>query len=238
MKKTVYFIICLVFVLSVFTISVFAETDDSATYENTENLESSPAEESENASESEDNAPTTPENNFSEQILGIVTDGATWAKIGTFVLGVLALILGIKKNLSKLTSLVSLIKTRGEHNATNEDLQKALKTAVNDINASAGEEYKKLNAKLEEQTARNDQLTAILTVITLRLIKNPNARTEVMSVLSGTKQIAGDVQQVVETIEKEIEALDASEIKEETPALDAVKATVKESTKAGTLVLG
>ena len=238
MKKTVYFIICLALVLSVFTISVFAETNAPATDENTDVTQTSPSLEGENAYESEEEHPTTLENNFYEQILGIVTDGATWAKIGTFVLGVLALIVAIKKNLSKLTSLVSLIKTRGEHNVTNEDLQEALKTTANNINASAGEEYKKLNAKLEEQTARNDQLTAILTVITLRLIKNPNARTEVMSVLSGTKKIAGDVQEVVETIEKEIEALDASEIKEETPALDAVKSSVKENTKAGTLVLG
>ena len=79
MKKTVYFIICLALVLSIFTISVFAETNAPATDENTDVTQTSPSLEGENASESEDSVPTTPENNFSEQILGIVTDGATWA---------------------------------------------------------------------------------------------------------------------------------------------------------------
>lgn len=173
--------------------------------------------------------PTIDENEILDQILGIVTNGEIWAKIGVSLLAAVALVITLKKQLDKILAVFATVRDALMGKATKEDTAKVVKEEFNAFNTSYKEEYAKLEEKNVELTekynaisAKCDKLTALLALITLQLVKSPNARTQIMGLISDAKEIGGDVVKLVENIETEIKDADAAIPKIDTPNLDAI----------------
>lgn len=222
MKKIFTAFIALALALVLFTVPAFAEeTADTAPETSTE------------VETPETEAPTTPENtapseeeNFYGEVVDYFSNGFNWAKIGGVVVAILAAVAAITANLNKVTSILSGISNLVKGKATKEETEKIVGDNLKELKKTYDEQYADLKEKYDDQAERNTELTAVLTVVALQLVKSPYARTEIMGLISGTKKVNGDVKDIVEAVEAEIEKAAAEEEKEPTPALDAIKASV------------
>lgn len=165
--------------------------------------------------------------NFVDKVIGIVTNGEIWAKIGVTAASVLALIVALRSSLSKINDALTAAKALIAGKATKEETEKAISEALNAFKKS-------YEAERAELKARNDNLTALLSVLAIQIVKSPNARAKIMELVSADTVSEGSVAEVVESAVAEIEAADAAEPKPDTPALDAVRLAVDEdvSTRA------
>ena len=233
MKRIFITVIALALALVLFTVPAFAEeAADTTTTETTETVTETP-------STPENTAPNE-ENRFYDQIVEFVSNGANWAKIGAVVLSIIAAIGAITVKLDKFKAMIdgaiALIKGK----ATKEETEKIVTENYKELKKSYDEQYAELKKQYDEQAERNTELTAVMTVLALQLVKSPYARTEIMGLLSGAKAVNGDVKDIVEAVEEEIAKAEAEEEKEPTPALDAIKASVAttESTDTGAINMG
>lgn len=165
------------------------------------------------------------ENGYFDQILAVVSDGTLWAKISAIVLGCFAIVAALNKGLGSVKNALSVLEKFIAGKASKEETEAALSKAKTELTAEYKATHEDLSVKYDELCSRNEQLTAILSLVVLHLVKSPNARVHIMSLISGTKEIGGDVVKTVEAIEAEIEKADAEEPKPETPALDAIAAS-------------
>lgn len=254
MKKLFYVVTIFVLIFSLFCfVSVADSVDVPETFDETEitndnetpvedvtdtndaeNVPSTDATE-ENTAQNENKTPTTNENEIIDQLLGIVTDGEIWAKIGVTVLGALALILTLKSGFTKFMDSINVVIEMIKGKATKEEAEIAMKTALSDFEKIYKNEYEKLEKRNEEISGRYNELsakydkqTAVLTLTVLQLVKSPNARTQIMSLISESKEINGDVMKVVESIAEEIKEADAAIPKIDTPNLDAIVNELKD----------
>lgn len=202
MKKIIVLMLVFCAIFSLASISVFAEDSATAT-------EAVPA--PDNGSE------------VLEAITNVVTDGALWAKIGVTLLAALSIIVAVSKNLNSvktaLTTVIDFLKGNG---ATKEDTANALEKVKNDITKDYKSSHDELTQKYNELIEKTNTQTAIVALLSLQLVKSPNARVQLMSLIADAKKIGGTVEEVVTTIEAEIEKADAEEPKPETPALDSI----------------
>lgn len=219
MKRIIIFTIVFALICSLFMLSVSAE-EITETPDTTE-------EATDTATEGE-NSSTEGEKAFHDKLVALVSNGEIWAKIGTTLVALIALILAIKGSLSKITEALMVLKEFIAGKATKEETEKAITSAFDGF----AESYTKHNAEISKQyselEARNTRLEAVLSLVTLHLIKSPNARAQIMQLMAGTKEITTDVLKTVEAIEEEIRKAD-EESKEPTPALDKVVASVDEA---------
>lgn len=236
MKRIIYLMLVFTLISALFILPSFAETtaeEDIAktdaegenALENTLEAEGELSEDGADPSEGGVNLSQYGESGFYDRVLGLVTDGAFWAKFAAIVLGVLALIVTVRANLKKIRSAINTLLEFITGKATKEETEAAIGSAVTELKG----EYEKQLLAFEEQytdlATRNDQLTAILSLLTIQLIKNPNARTQIMSLLADTKKHTGAAVDIVEAVEAEIKAAEDAEEKVATPALDAIKAS-------------
>lgn len=232
MKRIFITVIALALALVLFTVPAFAEeAADTTTTETTETVTETP-------STPENTAPTE-EERFYDQIVEFVSNGANWAKIGGVVLSIIAAIGAITVKLDKFKAMIdgaiALIKGK----ATKEETEKIVTENYKELKKSYDEQYAELKKQYDEQAERNTELTAVMTVLALQLVKSPYARTEIMGLLSGAKAVNGNVKDIVEAVEEEIAKAEAEEEKEPTPALDAIKASVTTtSTADGAMNMG
>lgn len=213
MKKLFISLLIIALCLSIFAVVAFA--DDSATVEST----STSTEEAEISSQ-------TDGNDFYDRVIAFVGDGAFWAKFLAILFGILALLIVIRSNLSKIKGVIDSVVTLIKGKATREETEAAITACKDELNKNYVEQKEKLEEQYAELASRNDQLTAVLSLIALQMIRNPNARTQIMGLLADAKKHSGDVAEIVETVETEIAIADAAEEKINTPALDEVVARV------------
>ena len=222
MKKLFTLLTVLVLVFALFTFPALAE--EGATPENevietvvTEGNEDTPSDSSENLSK-------TPENEILEQILGFVSNGEIWGKIGATVLSVLALIFALRSSLNKIHDALVVVRDFISGKATKEETEKA----ITEAKEAMTDEYEKKHKELKEQNAelseKYDKMQAILSLTVLQVVKSPNARTQIMQILNDTEKITGDIHGFVEGVAEAITKADADTPKEDTPALDAIVA--------------
>lgn len=206
MKKIIVLMLVFCAIFSLTSISVFAE-------------ESAPVTE----------AVPAPDNGSEvlEAITNVVTDGALWAKIGVILLSALSIIVAVTKNLNSvkiaLSTVYDFLKGNG---ATKEDTANALEKVKTDLKKDYKVSYDDLSQKYNELIEKTNTQTAIVALLSLQLVKSPNARVQLMSIISDAKKIGGSIEEVVTTIEAEIEKADAEEPKPDTPALDKIVSDV------------
>lgn len=235
MKRIFYAILVLIFAFTLFALPCYAEEDPAIgdadiSAEAPEHVEA----ETDSSAESE-NTPETPaqlaqdeEKAFLDQLMAIVTNGEIWAKIGASLLAVLALLVTLKSSLGKIGEAIAVLKDFIAGKATKEETETAINGAFEEVKNTYDAKLSELSVKNDELTAKYDKQTAILSLLALQLVKSPNARVQIMGLLAEAKNLGGNVAEVVESIEAEIEAADAAEPKPDTPALDAVIASVAE----------
>jgi hypothetical protein len=233
MKRIFITVIALALALVLFTVPAFAEeAADTTTTETTDTVTDTPT-------EPENSAPSE-EERFQDQILDFVSNGANWAKIGGVVLAIIAAIGAITANLNKVKAMIDGVSLLLKGKATKEETEKIIGDNLAALKDTYDKQYAELKAQYDEQAERNTELTAVMTVLALQLVKSPYARTEIMGLLSGAKAVNGNVKDIVEAVEEEIAKAEAEEEKEPTPALDAIKASVTttESTDTGAINMG
>ena len=162
-----------------------------------------------------------------DKVIAVVTDGEIWAKIGASLIAVVALLVTLKSSLNKVTEIIGALKNLVAGKATKEETEKVISDAITEMKTDYTEKLAELQKKNDELAASNDKTTAILSIISLQLLKSPNARTSIMALLQSAEDEVGNVAELVEKVEAEIEKADAETPKAETPALDAIKEAVK-----------
>lgn len=233
MKRIFTTFIALALALVLFTVPAFAaETDEIVT--DTETVVEETV--TDTTVEPEISAPSE-EERFYDELLDYVTNGANWAKIGGVVLAIIAAVAAISSKLGNVTAILNGISNLVKGKATKEETEKIVGDNFKELKRDFDKQYAELLEKYNEQAERNTELTAVITVVALQLVKSPYARTEIMNLLSGTKAINGGVKDIVEVVEEEIEKAAAAEEKEPTPALDAIKASVS-TTEGGSMNMG
>lgn len=210
MKKLITLFVMLIIICTTFT--VFASADESL-----------PAEGEANTTQGPEFSTQTNGNEIYDKLIGYISNGEIWVKIGVTAVSVLALILAIKKSLAKITDALHVLKGFIEGKASKEDAEKAIKSAVDEVKAESKIQYERLSQQYDDLCTRNNDLEAILSLVALQLIKSPNARTEIMALISKTKEHSGSVAEIVEAIELEIQRADEL-TKDKTPALDSIAA--------------
>lgn len=195
-----------------------------------------PEGETDGGAESAPNTAVTPEDfvqsekdAFLDQLIGIVTNGEIWAKIGVSLVAVLALIVALRSTLGNITSAIEAVKSFVAGKATKEETEAVIKSATSDLKDAYNSEFSKMSDKYASLEAKYDRQTAVLSLLSLQLVKSPNARVQIMDLISKAEDIGGNAAEVVAAIEAEIEAADAAEVKPDTPALDAIKASIATS---------
>jgi hypothetical protein len=222
MRRIFITVIALALALVLFTVPAFAEeAADTTTSETTETTETV----TETPSTPENTAPTE-EERFYDQIVEFVSNGANWAKIGGVVLAIIAAIGAVTANLNKVKAMIDGVTALLKGKATKEETEKIVGDNLAALKDTYDKQYSELKKQYDEQAERNTELTAVMTVLALQLVKSPYARTEIMGLLSGAKAVNGNVKDIVEAVEEEIAKAEAEEEKEPTPALDAIKASV------------
>lgn len=179
--------------------------------------------------------PNAPENEILEQILGFISNGEIWGKIGATVLSVFALIFSLRSILGKIHDGIIAVTDFISGKATKEETETAINTAVKGVIDKYEEKHKELTQQNAELSAKYDKMSAILSLTVLQLVKSPNARVKIMELIADTNKITEDVAELVEEITEEIAEADAATPKADTPALDAI---VKEHTENDIIRLG
>lgn len=226
MKKLFTALTVFILVFSLFTFPALAEGAEvpEETPEITEGEEVATEETPETPDNSPVSTPSAPENEILEQILGVVSNGEIWGKIGATVLSVLALIFALRSTLGKITDAILAVKDFVAGKATKEETEVAINEAVSGVIDTYEKKHAELTAQNEELSAKYDKMSAVLSLTVLQLVKSPNARTQIMAIISDTKELAEDIAAVVEEISEEIAEADAATPKESTPALDTIVA--------------
>lgn len=157
-----------------------------------------------------------------DQVIGIVTNGEIWAKIGVTVLGILALIVSVRSCFGKIENAFRTFKDMIAGKATKEETKKAVDDGISSLKSEFEHNHAALSDKYDALSKKYDKQTAILSLVTMHLIKSPNARVQIMNFISDSKEIGGDVVEYVNKIEEAIEEAEKLEPKIETPALDEI----------------
>ena len=227
MKKIIFILTALVLIFALFTPTVFAEGDETGEPPIVEVETETTEDAADIPTESEENLSKNAGDEIYDQILGFITNGEIWAKIGVTVISVLALILAIKASLGKICDGIIALKDFIAGKATKDETEKALSEATKSIKAEYEKKHAELMAQNEELSEKYDKMTAMITLTVTQLIKSPNARTEIIKLANNSKKITSDVVTVVEQVAEAIADADAAMPKEETPALDAIIAETK-----------
>lgn len=227
MKKLFLALLALVLALSISVVPVFA-LEGEETVEIPETIEGETVETEEDTATEPENLSKTPENEILEQILGFVSKGEIWGKIGATVLSILALIFALRSSLNKIHDALVAVNLFISGKATKEETEKAVKEAREAMTAEYEKKHKELKEQNAELAEKYDKMQAILSLTVIQVVKSPNARTQIMQILNDTKKITGDIHSFVESVTEDITKADAETPKQDTPALDSIVEEHKE----------
>lgn len=224
MKKFLTVIFALVISASLFIFPVFAEEPTDAPSESVnDDVVTDPVDNTDHAPEI---TPESEEKAFTEELVDALTNGANWAKFGGILAAVLGALAVLYKYTSGIKNIINGVKDLVAGKASKEDTEKLLKSESEKILSATLSALEDTKKKQEELTEKYNEQTAILTLITLQLVKSPYARTEIMNIITSAKTHGKDVAEIVEVIEAEIKAAEEAEEKMPTPALDSIVASV------------
>lgn len=142
-----------------------------------------------------------------------ITNSALWASIGSVLLTAVGVIALLKK---KLGGIAELIKGKA-------DTVTIVNATANAYAEIAGKVDKELLPELEALRKENKQLLDIFSVFVANVRMNDAAKSEILQIIAGVKEYKGSTAEIVEKVTAKIEEKKATEPKEETPALDAIK---------------
>ncbi len=228
MKRIITIIAALVLCASLLVFPVFAEdtvTDIPVDTVPEDTVTDTPTE--------PDITPESEEKAFTSELVDALTNGANWAKFGGILAAVLAALAVIGKYASGIKALVGGVKSLVEGKASKEDTEKLVKKEGEKIVSAVLTAVDDTKKKQDELTAKYNEQTAILTLITLQLVKSPYARTEIMNLITTAKMQGKEAAEIVEVIEAEIKAAEDAEEKDPTPALDSILNSVTASETDG-----
>ena len=238
MKKIIATILGLMLVVGAFTVPVFAadtETDPVVTEGGTAEGTEVPEVTDTTVPDTTDPEVTveTEEKAFTAELVDALTDGATWVKVGSVLAALLGALVAVSKATSNISNLIGGLKNMVEGKATKEETEKLVKSETDKIISATLTALDDTKKKQDELTAKYNEQTAILTLITLQLVKSPYARTEIMNLITTAKMQGKEAAEIVEVIEAEIKAAEDSEEKVPTPALDSILVSVTASDTDG-----
>ena len=145
-----------------------------------------------------------------------ITNSTLWISIGSYVLAALG-VLALVRN--KFGVIIEMVRSKADGAV----IREAIKSAGTEISTAFKNELDAVNKKLDESEDNEKKLMTILTLFVTNAKMNPNAKAEIMKYLSGVKEYAGTVEEIVENATRAIEAADAAEEKAPTPALDRLR---------------
>lgn len=224
MKKILTILFAFIISASFFVFPVFAEEQTDAPSESvSEDVVTDSADNTDHAPEI---TPESEEKAFTAELVDALTNGANWAKFGGILAAVLGALAVLYKYTSNIKNIINGVKELVAGKASKEDTERLLKSESEKILSATLDALADTKKKQEELTEKYNEQTAILTLITLQLVKSPYARTEIMNIITSAKTHGKDVAEIVEVIEAEIKAAEEAEEKIPTPALDSIVASV------------
>lgn len=232
MKKIITVFITLLLSLSLFALPSFAEEATEAPTDETA-IETPVTEDTAGTDETPNITVENEEKAFREELVAALTDGGNWAKFGGILASVLAVLGVLYKYTSGINTMIGGVKSLVEGKATRAETEATVKAEGEKILSATLAALEDTRKRQDELNEKYNEQTAILTLITLQLVKSPYARTEIMNIISTAKAKGKDVSEIVEVIEAEIKAAEAAEVKASTPALDKIVASVTDTDTDG-----
>ncbi len=212
MKRIILLAVAAILVFALGSFAVFAEGEPSVDT-NTEALG--------------DSTVNVQDNSKFDKLLEGLTNSTFWTTMGTVLAAVVGMLAMFKKHFGNIATLIS-------GKADSRVINEALKSASEEISKDFSNKISEFEAKLTEADNDEKKLMAMFTIFVSNANINPNAKAEIMSYLTGIKDISGKVIDVVEHANKIIAEANAVEDKLPTPALDAI--TGSNDTEGGMLL--
>ena len=127
----------------------------------------------------------------------------------------------------KFGSVIALIKNK----ADSAQVASALKNASADVIDAVQMKYDQITAQLKQSQDNEKLLITVISIFMANVRINPSAKAEILKYLSGIKDCAGDVIDIVEEATAAIEKATAAAEEEapETPVIDKIKEEVKQT---------
>lgn len=144
-----------------------------------------------------------------------LTNSALWTTIGLVAAAIIACIATFRKYFGFITDLIS---KKADENTINS----ALKQASTELSEVFNQKLNQIDGHLKDTDSNAKILISILTIFITNANINPNAKAEIMQYLTGIKDINTSVAELVETANRIIQEANEAEVKESTPALDAI----------------
>ena len=242
MKKKITYL--LMVALIVFSLAMPCYADEVTTPEETTIVETTEAvtetlteptedvqEEVEQTPEVEAETPTEEANDLSavvEMVKEKITSSATWTMVGTSLLSLITFIGVLSSKFGGLKTVIDTIKDMVTGKADKDDVKTALDGAKEELTkefkSAYSDNFAKLTKMVEQQAENEKKLYAMLTLFMTNVKLSDSAKTEILNFASDIKQYSGDVYEIVQQIQEEIEAkaAEAENDAAETPTLDEI----------------
>lgn len=153
-----------------------------------------------------------------------ITDSTMWVNIGTSLLSLLGILAFVK---SKFGSLFELIGGKADGG----EVKSALTSSAKEIKEAFASEFASVNKKLDAYEDNEKKLWAILTIFMTHARISSAAKSEIMELLAGIKDMSGSVTEIVEKARRAIEEAEA-EAAVAVPAHPALDAVLAKSTQS------
>lgn len=157
----------------------------------------------------------------------ITANTEAWGMIVTVIGVVVSLFTCVGIFVKKFGSVIALIKNK----ADSAQVASALKNASADVIDAVQMKHDQITAQLKQSQDNEKLLITVISIFMANVRINPSAKAEILKYLSGIKDCAGDVIDIVEEATAAIEKATAAAEEEapETPVLDKIKEEVKQT---------
>ena len=153
-------------------------------------------------------------------IIDTIMNSTVWASITIFVTMASSVIVFVSK---KLRGIATLIKSKADNKTILDGFNDAITDTMAEIKAKLAETEQRLAETQESEKT----LLAILSMYIMNDSKyNTNAKAEIMKYITGIKGFSGTIAEICEEATEAIERANEAEVKEPTPALDAITSTI------------
>ena len=180
-----------------------------------------------NGTQSDDNTNDSIDDDENASDGEITANTEAWGMIVTVIGVVVSLFTCVGIFVKKFGSVIALIKNK----ADSAQVASALKNASADVIDAVQMKYDQITAQLKQSQDNEKLLITVISIFMANVRINPSAKAEILKYLSGIKDCAGDVIDIVEEATAAIEKATAAAEEEapETPVLDKIKEEVKQT---------
>lgn len=220
-------IICMILIAACF--KVFAEEPTNSGIHDVEipPVDLGTPESPDNGTQSDDNTNDSIDDDENASDGEITANTEAWGMIVTVIGVVVSLFTCVGIFVKKFGSVIALIKNK----ADSAQVASALKNASADVIDAVQMKYDQITAQLKQSQDNEKLLITVISIFMANVRINPSAKAEILKYLSGIKDCAGDVIDIVEEATAAIEKATAAAEEEapETPVLDKIKEEVKQT---------